>query len=125
MCCQGNVIPSLRPSQRQAWGWTSPVQGDGSEAEHSDRAEEPVQELDGLAEHWRVDPEAATRAGVQEHVERHAHQAGADAWAGQVLNEAPSDCLEDVGAAGAPQHDSISWARERDKVNDKMYWEVC
>lgn len=89
-----------------------PVQSDGSEAEHSDRTEEPVQELDGSTEHWCVDPEAAARAGVQENVERHTHQAGADPRAGQVLNEASRDCLEDVGAAGTPQHGRIAYRRE-------------
>lgn len=91
----------------------SPVQGDCSKAEHSDWTEEPVQELDGSTEHWSVDPEAAARAGVQEHVERHAHQAGTDSWAGQILNEASSDCLEDVGAAGAPQHGGIAWEQKQ------------
>lgn len=89
----------------------SPVQSDGSKAEHSDRAEEPVQELDGPTESWSVDPEAAARAGVQENIERHAHQASADSRAGQVLNEASGDRLEDVGAAGAPQHSGITCER--------------
>lgn len=91
----------------------SPVQRDGSKAEHSDRTEEPVEELDSAAEHRRVDPEAAARAGVQEHVEGHAHQAGADSRAGQVLNEASGDCLEGVGAAGAPQHGGIAWEQKQ------------
>lgn len=67
-----------------------------------------MQELDCSTQHQRVDPEAAARAGVQEHVEGHAHQAGADTRAGQVLNEASGDRLEDVGAAGAPQHGGIA-----------------
>lgn len=115
MCGYESTTPSLEAGQETSARAISPVQSDGREAEHGDRTEEPVQKLDGPTEHWRVDPEAAARAGVQKHVERHAHQAGADSRAGQVLNEAPGDCLEDVGAAGAPQHGGVAWEERKKK----------
>lgn len=90
-----------------------PVQRNGSKAEHSGRAEELVQELDGLAEEERAEPQAAAWATgattTQRHVEGHTHQGGTDARARQVLDEATRDQLEHVGVAGAPQHRGIAW----------------
>lgn len=55
-----------------------PVKCDGAETEHGGRAEEFMQELEGLAEYRRVKPPAAARAGAQGNVEGDAHQAGTD-----------------------------------------------
>lgn len=85
-----------------------PVQRDGAEAEHGGRAEELVQELEGLAEDDGVEPPAAAGAGAQCDVEGDAHEAGADPRACHVLHEAAGHRLEDVGAAGAPQHCGVS-----------------
>lgn len=85
-----------------------PVERDGAEAEHGGRAEEFVQELEGLAEDNGVKPPAAAGAGAQRDVEGDAHQAGADPRARHVLHEAVGHRLEDVGAAGAPQHCGVS-----------------
>lgn len=90
-----------------------PVQRDGTEAEHCDRAEELVQELEGFAEQQSVQPPAAARAGAQHYVEGDAHQPSADPRAGQVLDEPVGDRLEDVCAAGAPQHGGVTCGEEQ------------
>lgn len=56
----------------------SPVQCNGSKTENGDGAEEPVQELDGLAQQQCVDPQATSWARIQEHIKGHANQAGTD-----------------------------------------------
>lgn len=96
-----------------------PVQSDGSEAEHGDGAEKLVQELDGFAEEECTEPPAAARAAAQRHVEGHAHQGSADARARQVLDETPSDRLEDIGVAGTPKHRGIAW-QERTRMSDNI-----
>lgn len=48
------------------------------------------------------------RTGPQHHVKGNTHQAGTDARAGQVLDEAIGHRFEDVGAAGTPQHSGVS-----------------
>lgn len=85
-----------------------PVERDGAEAEHCGRAEEFVQELEGLAEDDGVEPPAAEGAGAQCDVKGDAHQAGADPRARHVLHKAVGHRLEDVGAAGAPQDCGVS-----------------
>lgn len=90
-----------------------PVECDGTEAEHGGRAEELVQELEGLAEDGGVKPPAAAGAGAQRDVEGDTHQAGADPRARHVLHEAVGYGLEDVGAAGAPQHRGISCGEKK------------
>lgn len=85
-----------------------PVECNGAEAEHGGRAEELVQELEGLAEDDGVKPPAAAGAGAQCDVEGDAHQAGADPRARHVLHKAVGHRLEDLGAAGAPQHCGVS-----------------
>lgn len=72
-----------------------------------------MEELDGLAEHQSVKPPAAARAGSERHVEGNAHQAGADTRARQVLDESVGHGLEDVRAAGAPQHRGITCGGKR------------
>ena len=67
-----------------------------------------MQKLDCLADQQCAEPPATRRASAQGHVERHTHQAGTDARTRQVLDEAPGHRLEDVGAAGAPQHHGIT-----------------
>lgn len=67
-----------------------------------------MQELEGLAEDDGVKPPAAAGTGAQCDVEGDAHQAGADPRARHVLHEAVGHRLEDVGAAGAPQHCGVS-----------------
>lgn len=89
-----------------------PVKCDGAETEHSDRAEEFVEELEGLADQQSVEPPAAARAGPECNVEGNADQAGADARARQVLDESVGYGFEDVCAAGAPQHRGISCVEE-------------
>lgn len=89
-----------------------PVECDGTETEQSDRAEKFMEELDGLAEQQRVKPPAAAGAGSERHVEGDAHQAGADARARQVLDEAVCHRFKDIRAAGAPQHRGISCGEE-------------
>lgn len=113
VCCHGSTNPILNLKQERSVRAISPVQRDGSEAEHSDRTEEPVEELDSATERRRVNQEAVEWAGIQEHIEGHAHQAGADSRACQVLNKAPGDCLEDVGSAGAPQHGGVAWDQKQ------------
>lgn len=89
-----------------------PVERDGTETEHGGRAEEFMEELDGLAEYQSVKPPAAARAGSERNVEGDAHQAGADSWARQVLDEAVGHGFKDICAAGAPQDRGISCGEE-------------
>ena len=99
-------------SQRPTDSLNLPVKCDGAEAEHSDRAEEFMEELDGLAEHQSVEPPAAAGARSERDVEGNAHQAGADTRARQVLDEAAGHRFKDVSAAGAPQHRGIACGEE-------------
>lgn len=89
-----------------------PVECDGTETEHGGRAEEFMEELDGLADDQRVKPPAAARAGSESDVEGDAHQAGADSRARQVLDEAVGHGFKDICAAGAPQDRGISCGEE-------------
>lgn len=102
-----------------------PVQCDGAEAEHGGRAEEFVQELEGLAEDGGVKPPAAAGAGAQRDVEGDAHQAGADPRARHVLHEAVGHRLEDVRAAGAPQHRGISCGEYAHVSLEDTVFTVC
>lgn len=71
-----------------------------------------MEELDGLAEHQSVEPPAAAWARSKRNVEGNAHQAGADTWARQVLDEAAGHRFKDISAAGAPQHHGITCGEE-------------
>lgn len=72
-----------------------------------------MEELDCLAEQQSVEPPAAARAGSECHVERDADQAGTDARACQVLNEAVGHRFKDVCAAGAPQHGGVACGQKK------------
>lgn len=98
--------------ERQTRFLNWPVKCDGTETEHSGRAEEFMKELDGLAEYQSVKPPAAARAGSKCNVEGNTHQAGTDTWARQVLDEAVGHGFKDIRAAGAPQHRGISCGEE-------------
>lgn len=115
------LIYSARSDTTSNW----PVECDGAEAEHGGRAEEFVQELEGLAEDGGVKPPAAAGAGAQRDVEGHAHQAGADPRARHVLHEAVGHGLEDVGAAGAPQHRGISCGEYAHVSLENTVFTVC
>lgn len=90
-----------------------PVECDGAETQHGDRAEEFMEELDWLAEQQSVEPPAAARAGSECHIERDADQAGTDTRARQVLDEAIGHRFKDVRAAGAPQHSGIACGQKK------------
>lgn len=90
-----------------------PVECDGAETQHGDGAKEFMEELDDLADHQRVKPPAATRAGPQRHIEGNAHQACTDPWTRQVLDEAIGHRFKDIRAAGAPQHCGVTCGEKR------------
>lgn len=84
-----------------------------------------MQELEGLAEDGGVKPPAAAGAGAQRDVEGDTHQAGADPRARHVLHEAVGHGLEDVRAAGAPQHRGISCGEYAHVSLENTVFTVC